>query len=341
MRIAVVGSYGVGLTMRVNRLPAVGETLSEGVFSTGHGGKGSNQAVAAARLGAEVSLLTAVGADQFGMVACEFWQEEGVQATVLSTGAATMVGVILVEPSGENRIVIAPGALADLTPADVDAFEGEIAAADILVTGFEIPVAAARRALQLARRHGVRTLLNPAPAVPLDAELWELVDVLTPNQSEAAVLVGQGDPRLRGDDGGARGDDGEARGDDAVRGDGARGDGGVLADGGVPLDTPEACADAIRAHFGGITVITLGGRGCLLDTPDGTRRPVPAVPPRQVVDTTGAGDAFTGALAVALARGDELADAVQYATAAGAHAVTIAEVIPSLPHPSDIAALLG
>ncbi len=299
MRVAVVGSYGVGLTMRVSRLPACGETLSDGVFSTGHGGKGSNQAVAAARLGAEVSILTAVGSDSFGNAACELWREEGVRASVVTTDAATMVGVILVEPSGENRIVIAPGALAQLTPADVDLFEREIAEADILVTGFEIPVDAARRALQLARRHGVRTLLNPAPAVPLDAEMWELADVLTPNRSEAALLTGE------------------------------------------PVATPEACLDAIRARFDGVVVLTLGGGGCLVDTPDGTRTRVPAIVPRQVVDTTGAGDAFSGALAVALARADSLADAVRFATAAGAHAVAIPEVIPALPRPSDIAALLA
>ena len=299
MRIAVVGSYGVGLTMRVNRMPAGGETLSDGVFSSGHGGKGSNQAVAAARLGAEVSLLTAWGTDTFGNGACELWHEEGVRASVVTTEAATMVGVILVEPNGENRIVIAPGALARLAPEDVDLFEEEIATADILVTGFEIPVPAARRALQLARRHGVRTLLNPAPAVPFDAELWDLVDVLTPNQSEAAVLTGEA------------------------------------------ADTADACADAIRARFGGVAVLTLGGRGCLLDTPDGTRTRVAAVRPDRVVDTTGAGDAFTGALAVALARGDEVADAVRFAAAAGAHAVATAEVIPSLPRPDDLARLLA
>lgn len=297
MRIAVVGSYGVGLTMRVGRLPEGGETLSDGVFSSGHGGKGSNQAVAAARLGAEVALLTAVGADAFGNAAAELWREEGVRATLRTTQAATMVGVILVEPSGENRIVIAPGALAELCPEDVDAFEEEIAAADILVTGFEIPVPAARRALELARRHGVRTLLNPAPAVQLDTELWDLADVLTPNQSEAAVLTGE------------------------------------------PVATPQACADAIRARFGGTTVVTLGGEGCLLDTPEGRTRVAPVRPVR-VVDTTGAGDAFTGALAVALARGDSLPEAVRFASAAGAHAVATAEVIPSLPRPSDIAALL-
>lgn len=302
MRIAVVGSYGVGLTMRVQRAPVAGETLTDGVFSSGHGGKGSNQAVAAAKLGAEVSLLTAVGSDQFAAGARALWREYGVAADkVVQTGAATMVGVILVEADGENRIVIAPGALAELAPEHVDAFEPEIAAADLLVTGFEIPVPVAGRALALAREHGVRTLLNPAPAPgePIDRELWRLVDVITPNETEAAVLTGESG-----------------------------------------LAGPEECADAIRRRFDGVIVITLGSRGCLVDEPNRGRTRVPAVPVRQVVDTTGAGDAFTGALAVALARGDEVATAVRYAAAAGAHSVGIAEVIPSLPGPDDVAALL-
>jgi len=302
MRIAVVGSYGVGLTMRVARTPHPGETLTGGVFSSGHGGKGSNQAVAAARLGAEVSLLTAVGPDTFGDRARELWRAEGVAADlVVTAAAATMVGVILVEPSGENRIVIAPGALDQLSPADVDAFEDVIASADVLVTGFEIPVATARRALQLARRHGVHTLLNPAPAPrqPLDAELWGLVDVITPNRTEAARLTGE-----------------------------------------PGLDSPRACAAAIRRHYRGLTIITLGGAGCLVDEPGAEPRLVAAVPARHVVDTTGAGDAFAGALAVALARGDELDAAVRFASAAGAHAVGIAEVIPSLPRPADLAVML-
>lgn len=303
MRIAVVGSYGVGLTMRVARTPAAGETLTGGVFSSGHGGKGSNQAVVAARLGADVSLLTAVGPDVFGDQARELWRSEGIAADkVVTAAASTMVGVIVVEPSGENRIVIAPGALDELSTDHVDSFEGEIAAADVLMTGFEIPVAAARRALQLARRHGVRTLLNPAPAPdePLDAELWGLVDVITPNQTEAARLTGE-----------------------------------------HWVNSPHACAGAIRRHYDGVTIITLGGAGCLVDERGTGPRLIPAVPARQVVDTTGAGDAFAGALAVALARGDGLDAAVRYAGAAGAHAVGIAEVIPSLSRPADIAALLG
>jgi ribokinase len=302
MRIAVVGSYGVGLTMRVLRAPETGETVTGGVFSSGHGGKGSNQAVAAARLGAEVSLFTAIGADAFGAGARELWRAEGVSSDhVVTAEASTMVGVILVDAAGENRIAIAPGALDELSPADVDAFEAEIAAADILVAGFEIPVEVARRALQLARRHGVRTLLNPAPAPaePLDAALWALVDVVTPNQTEAVRLTGE-----RG------------------------------------LASAEDCAAAIRRRYAGVTVITLGAAGCLLDEPGTAPVHVPAVRPRQVVDTTGAGDAFTGALAVALARADQLGAAVRFAAAAGAHAVGIAEVIPSLPRPDDIAALL-
>lgn len=300
MRIAVVGSYGVGLTMVAARMPEAGETLTGGVFSAGHGGKGSNQAVAAAKLGAEVALLTAVGPDQFGAGARELWAEHGIAADQVVVGeAATMVGVILVEADGENRIVIAPGALAELTPAHVDAFEDEIAAADLLVTGFEIPVPVATRALQLARRHGVRTLLNPAPAARIDPSLWSLVDVITPNQTEAAALTGE-----------------------------------------PGLASPDACADALRSRFSGVIVVTLGAGGCLLDEPGAGRRLLPAVRPRRVVDTTGAGDAFTAALAVALARGDRLADAVGYAAAAGAHSVGIAEVIPSLPGPDDLARLL-
>lgn len=303
MRIAVVGSYGVGLTMRVERAPEAGETLTGGVFSSGHGGKGSNQAVAAARLGAEVSLLTAVGRDAFGDEAQALWRAEGVWCDrVVAVNASTMVGVILVDDTGENRIAIAPGALDELYPADVDDFSDEIAAADLLVTGFEIPVEVARRALLIARHHGVRTLLNPAPAPaePLDADLWPLVDVITPNRTEAMRLTGE-----------------------------------------PGLSSAEDCAAAIRRRYAGVTVITLGGEGCLVDEPGKDYLRVPPVRPRRVVDTTGAGDAFTGALAVALARGDELRDAVQFAAAAGAHAVGVAEVIPSLPRPDDITALLG
>jgi ribokinase len=301
LKIAVVGSYGVGMTMRVPRVPVPGETVPGGVFVSGHGGKGSNQAVAAARLGAEVSFLSAVGGDQFGAAARQLWAHEGVDATHVRTSEApTMAGVILVEESGENRIVIAEGALNDLTPTDVKAFTDSLAAADLVIVSLEIPLPVALAALRIAHEHGVRTLLNPAPAIELPAEAWGWIDVVTPNASEARVLTDR-DP------------------DEIVSAD--------------------ELVDMLRERFDGTIVLTLGSDGTLAD--DGEQRiRVPPIKAWRVVDTTGAGDSFTGALAVALARGDELSDAARYAAAAGAHAVSIAEVIPALPRPDDVAALL-
>ncbi|WP_433529449.1 ribokinase [Micromonospora sp. CA-263727] len=301
MKIAVVGSYGAGLTMRVPRAPVAGETLSGGRFASGHGGKGSNQAVAAARLGAEVSFLTAVGRDQFGDAARRLWAEEGIDAGAVRTAdAATMVGFILVDDDGENRISIAPGALDELTPTDVDGFADRIAEADLTVVSLEIPLPAALAALRTAHERGVRTLLNPAPARALPDEAWEWIDVLTPNASEARVLTGLD-----------------------------------------PEDTTgaEQLVELLRARYTGTVVLTLGAEGALVDRGGRRTRIAPVAVPR-VVDTTGAGDAFTGALAVALTRGDDLTDAVRYAAAAGAHAVGVAEVIPALPGPDDVAALL-
>ncbi|MFG3421862.1 ribokinase [Micromonospora sp. NPDC049460] len=301
MKIAVVGSYGAGLTMQVPRMPVAGETLSGGRFASGHGGKGSNQAVAAARLGAEVSFLTAVGPDQFGAAARQLWAEEGIDASGVRTAdAATMVGIILVDEEGENRIAIAPGALDELTLADVDGFADRIATADLVVVSLEIPLPVAVAALRTAHERGVRTLLNPAPAVALPDEAWEWIDVLTPNASEARVLTGR-DP------------DDPANGDELV--------------------------DLLRTRYAGTLVLTLGAEGALVDS-DGQRSRVAPVTVPRVVDTTGAGDAFTGALAVALVRGDDLTEAVRFAAAAGAHTVGIAEVIPALPRPDDVAALL-
>jgi ribokinase len=207
-RIAVVGSYGVGLTFGVARAPERGETLVGSLFRTDHGGKGSNQAVGAARLGADVALLTAVGADAFGDRAIELWADEGVDATaVLRSQLPTMTAAILVEDSGDNRIVIVQGALSELTPGHVDAFASEIAAADVLLVQLEIPVETALHALEVARAAGVRTVLNPAPAPA--APIAPAADYLTPNESEAfavegadgtlVVTLGEQGARIRGD----------------------------------------------------------------------------------------------------------------------------------------------
>jgi ribokinase len=190
-RIAVVGSYGVGLTFELDRVPQRGETVTGTTFRTDPGGKGSNQAIGAARLGAEVDLLTAVGEDAFGDGAIGLWRDEGVLADgVVRSPLPTMVGAILVEPSGHNRIVIVPGALTALTPSHVDGFADAIAVADLLLVQLEIPLETAQRALERARRAGVRAILNPAPAPPeaLPREVLELADYVTPNETEAPAV---------------------------------------------------------------------------------------------------------------------------------------------------------
>jgi ribokinase len=265
-RIAVVGSYGVGLTFGVERAPERGETLIGTLFRTDHGGKGSNQAVGAARLGAEVMFLTAVGEDAFGDGGFELWAEEGVDATgVVRASLPTMTAAILVEAGGDNRIVIVPGALSTLAPAHVDAFAPQIAGSDVLLVQLEIPVETTLHAVEVARQAGVRTVLNPAPAPP--SPIAPAADYLTPNESEAFAVEG---------------------------------------------------AD-------GTLVVTLGEQGARLR---GTQ--IPAFP-ADAVDSTGAGDAFCAAFAVALAEGAIDTDAVRWGCAAGAHMVEHEGVIPGLP----------
>ena len=264
-RIAVVGSYGVGLTVELERLPEAGETVIGRRFRMDAGGKGSNQAIGAARLGAEVDFLTALGDDAFGHEAIDLWQREHVRAEVVLTEAATMAAPILVEPNGENRIVVVPGALAELSQAHVDAFSDRIAAADVLVVQLEIPVWTALYALEVGRAAGVRTVLNPAPA-PTEP-IAPACDYVTPNETEAPAVAGA------------------------------------------------------QATF----VYTLGDQGAELH---GER--IPAFP-ATVVDTTGAGDAFTAAFAVALAEGRGEREAVRWGCAAGAHMVEHPGVVPGLP----------
>jgi ribokinase len=264
-RVAVVGSYGVGLTVELDRVPNAGETIVGRTFRTDHGGKGSNQAIGAARLGAQVDFLTAVGDDTFGHAAIALWQEEGVRADAIIAPAATMTAPILVEPNGENRIVVVPGALEHLSPAHVDSFSDRIAAADVCVVQLEIPVWTALYALEVAGAAGVRTILNPAPA-PAEP-IAPRCDYVTPNETEAAAVGGA------------------------------------------------------EATF----VLTLGDDGAELR---GER--IPAFP-ANVVDTTGAGDAFTAAFAVALAEGKDEREAVRWGCAAGAHMVEHQGVVPGLP----------
>jgi ribokinase len=283
--------------MTVPRAPEAGETVAGGRLAHGHGGKGSNQAVGIRRLGWEASLFTGVGTDGAGDAAMAFWMDEGVDAgAVVRTAEATMTGFILVDPTGENRIAIADGALGALRPEHVAGFDAVIEAADRVVISLEVPVPVARRAAQAARDRHVPVLLNPAPATR-DRELVGLADVITPNRGELAELV----------------------------------------------DAPDASIDECLARlfewFGGTAVVTCGGAGAVVAGPGRYER-VPAVTPDAVVDTTGAGDSFTAALAVALSEGATAAEAARFAAAAAAFTVGIPEVIPALPRRADVERML-
>ncbi|MER8461214.1 ribokinase [Mesorhizobium sp. M1300] len=298
--VYVVGSYGVAFWI-VGDVPAPGETLLGSGFAFGNGGKGSNQAIGAARLGARCKLLAGLGADKFGDEALQLWRVEGVDCSAVRQMAdtPTMAGIIILDSEGENRIITDPGANARLTATDVEAFAATWKSPGILLTQLEIPVETAARALAIGKARGLTTILNPAPGFALPKEVLADVDILTPNQSEARILLG--------------------------------------------LDADDRQADAeIAARLRGLgvghIVMTLGADGALIAGPDGIIKI--ASYPVNVVDTTGAGDAFNGALAAGLASGLTLADAVRRGTAAGALAVTKKLVVPALPDERQVAELM-
>lgn len=296
-RVNVVGSYGAGLTYGLGRFPDRGETVLARYHRVDHGGKGSNQAVAAARLGARVRLRTALGNDAFGEAARRLWAEEGVEASVVVVaGEPTMTGAILVEPDGENRIVVAPGALAQLRPEHLG--PDDVAGADVLLVQLEIPIETALRALELASGAGVRSVLNPAPAPEASrrelAALLEAADILTPNLGEARALIG----------------------------------------GGEGLDAPALARELARRCRGSV-VLTAGALGAFV-VEAGQLEHVPAEAVQQVVDSTGAGDAFSAALALAVAEGEGLFESSRFAARAAARAVTAAGVVPSLPRRAEL-----
>lgn len=292
-RIAVVGSYATGLTMKVERMPSTGETLLGSGYRVDYGGKGSNQAVGCARLGANVSFVARIGKDSFGEMALSLYRDEGIDvAHVTQTAdAPTGVGFIIVESaSGHNCITIDPGANELLTAGDVSRCEPAFDSAAVVLTQLEIPVAAAEAALARGRACGAVTILNPAPVRPLPNSVLSLIDVLTPNESEAKVLAG--------------------RSPDAV------------------TDPVEVARELIRGGVNQV-VMTLGEKGALIVTASSSTH-VPAIRVL-AVDTTGAGDAFNAGLAMATACGESLEDAVRFAVITGGLAVTKEGVIPSLP----------
>lgn len=296
-KIAVVGSYATGLTMRVERLPSQGETLLGTGYRVDYGGKGSNQAVGCARLGARVSFVAKIGNDAFGEMALELYRDEGIDVShVAQTGdAPTGVGFIMVDASGNNCITIDPGANELLTADDVSREEAAFDTAKAVLTQLEIPVAAAEAAMARGRVKGALTILNPAPVRPLPESILQLVDIITPNQSEARVLAGRSPNEV--------------------------------------CDAEEIARDLIRCGVKQV-VMTLGEKGALIVTGSSSLR-VPALK-MDAVDTTGAGDAFNAGLAMALACGAGLEDAVRFAVVTGGLAVTREGVIPSLPNRDEV-----
>jgi ribokinase len=298
--ITVVGSFAVGMTLRTNRMPIFGETLIGSDFDMGPGGKGSNQAVATARLGADSYFAGIIGDDKLGEIATDLYAQEGVHTDYLkkTQAMATGVGFIILNFQGHNGIVLDMSANKLMDPPFVDQVEEQIAKSKVVMSVLEIPVPAAGRAMELGRKHGVTTLLNPAPAAPLSDEIIRTVDVLTPNDTELRILMG-----LAPDD---------------------------------PTPT-ETLAVQLQGRGARTIIVTMGENGSLILTPEFTTR-VPTLPVN-VIDTTGAGDAFNSGLAVALAEGKDIVSAAKFASCAGALACTRLGVIPSLAFRSDVDAL--
>jgi ribokinase len=294
--VLVVGSSNTDLIVRVPRLPAPGETVLGSDLATAAGGKGANQAVAAARLGARVTFVARVGADAYGRAALAQFQREGLDTRFVTTDSEAPSGaaLIVVGPNGQNQIAVAPGANLRLTPADVEAARPAFEQGRVLLLQLESPVETVLAAARLGRAHGLTVILNPAPAQALPDELYSLSDVLTPNEREAGQLTGE--------------------------------------------QSPEDAASVLLDRGAGSVIVTLGEAGALLATREALHR-VPGFPVA-AVDATAAGDAFNGALAVALARGEPLPAAVRRAHAAAAIAVTRQGAQPSLPTAEEVDSFL-
>ncbi|MEI6573479.1 MAG: ribokinase [Alphaproteobacteria bacterium] len=301
--VSILGIFVADLAFRSGRMPAVGETIMGSGFAMGPGGKGSNQAVAAARAGAKTRFISRLGQDSFGDIAMATWAAEGIDAKVVrSPHAPTGAAFIYVnDVNGENAIIVVPGAAGDISVADVEAAAETIRSSLVFVTQLEQPAEAALAALKIAREAGVTTVFNPAPAAPFDPAIYPLIDYITPNESETAAMVGFPVETI----------------DDAKRA------GDVLLKKGV-----------------GVALITLGEKGALFHAKDRSEL-VPAFHVAAVVETAGAGDAFNGGFAAALAEGREPLAAARFGCAVAGIAVTRAGTAPAMPHRAEVDALLN
>ncbi len=304
-KILIMGSFVADLAFRASRLPVWGETLIGSVFAVGPGGKGSNQAVAAARAGARVQFLSKLGDDAFGKMARATWAEAGIDASLVPdcgvpTGGAT---IMIDEVSGENAIIVVPGACFTLTTTEVDAQADAIRAASVFMTQLELPLDTVARGLEIARGSNVPTILNPAPAPAegLPDALLQLADYFVPNETEAALLTG------------------------------------------LPVETieqAERAAEALRGRGAKNVILTLGERGALVLAEKAAPELVPAFRASTVVETTGAGDAFCGGFAAALAEHRVLLECVRFGCATAGISVMRPGTANSMPQRAEIDELL-
>ena len=300
--IVILGVFVADTAYRAQRQPRLGETILGQSFALGPGGKGSNQSVAAGMAGASVGFITKLGKDQFADMALATWKKAGVTSLATQhaddyTGAAY---IFVDENTGDNAIIVCPGAAATINRSDIDSHAEVIKHCKVLMTQLEQPIDAAEYALACARKAGATTILNPAPAVGLPTSMIALCDFVTPNEIEAETITG------------------------------------------ITVNSPKdavAAAEALLAKGAGGAIITLGENGCLYH--DGSNSVhVPAINAGPVVETTGAGDAFNGGFAVAIAEGHSPLEAIRFGTATAAISVTRPGTAPSMPTRKEIESLL-
>jgi ribokinase len=296
-KIVVVGSSNTDMVVKLSHLPRPGETVIHGSFAMAAGGKGANQAVAAARAGGDVTLLTKVGNDLFGSQALEAFRNDGINVEFVGIDASRPSGValIFVDENGENSIGVASGANSEFHPSDLSQALDFIASADILLVQLEIPNITVEAAIRCAAQAGVRVILNPAPARKFDVEVLQQVSVITPNLAEAEMLS---DTPFLGD------------------------------------NSLETAARVLLSKGVGAVVVTLGARGAFLA--EAKTFEIIRGFSVESVDTTAAGDVFNGALAVSIGEGSDLRAAVRFANAAAALSVQKLGAQPSAPRRSEI-----
>lgn len=301
--VTVMGSFVADLAFRTDRVPAWGETLMGKSFKLGPGGKGSNQAVAAARAGGRVSFISKLGPDPFGDMARDLYQTEGIDTQFLfSTEAATGAAAIIVDAAkGENAIIVVPGACFGVTIEEVDRARSLIAGSSVFVAQLELPLSVVEYGLAVAHALGVPTILNPAPAQPLPESIYPHIGYITPNETETAALTG------------------------------------VSV---ASLADAERAADVFLARGVRNAIITLGAQGAFVKSA-AVKAHVPAIDAGRVVETTGAGDAFNGGFAVALSEGMDLVTAARFGCATAAISITRPGTAPSMPTRDEIDELLA